>query len=161
MKLKIIITLLFIGSFFVACSTSKETVKEEVGKTKVINKFVNDVELDISKTICWINSMPGAKPKFHVSGKFELLKSDNYNLESTKLQYIKIFQKGKELYFISPKVIEKNNGGKKDVTYSTIRGMNINEDLDVKIPLRFELIFKQEKEKLKYYIKDIKVEEVQ
>ncbi|MCB0750582.1 MAG: hypothetical protein KDC52_03825, partial [Ignavibacteriae bacterium] len=56
-----------------SCSTT-EVTKTEKPVQKIVKKYSNEVELDIEKTVSWVNLMPGSSPKFHVSGKFKLLK---------------------------------------------------------------------------------------
>lgn len=144
----------------ISCSASKKTSERETVNKKVVKKFVNEVKLDVGKNVSWVNLMPGAEPKFHVSGKITLIKNDNYNIETTHLKYIKIYQTGEELYFIMPKVIENFNGENNNITYSTIKGLNINKDLNTKIPVILELIFIDNKEELKYRVTNVMVEEV-
>ena len=68
--------------------------------------------------------------------------------------------KGKELYFIMPKIIEDLNGNVKNLTYSTLKGLNIDKTLNTEYPVVFEFIFKEGKEELKYRVNNILVEEV-
>ncbi|MCB0746975.1 MAG: hypothetical protein KDC90_05865 [Ignavibacteriae bacterium] len=156
--LKIIIILLSI--FLASCSTT-EVTKTEKPVQKIVKKYTNDVELNVEKTISWVNLMPGTLPKFHVSGKFTLLKNKDYDLEKTKLKFIKIYQDEKEFYFIQPKVLEEISDESKVITYSTIQGLSINKDLNQKKGITFELVFKEGNSELKYYVENVKVEEVQ
>lgn len=162
MKKLIIILIGTLSVLQFSCSSSETTTKKSEDTVReVVKKFVNDVTLDIEKNVSWINTMPGTEPKFHVSGKLDLLSGENYNSESTKLKYIKIYQNGEELYFIMPKVIEEVTTDLKSVTYSTIKGLSINKNLNRKEPVLFELIFIDGKKELKYRINDVLVEEVQ
>jgi hypothetical protein len=147
--------------FQIGCSSSEEATKKiEETKREPVRKFVNDVNLDIEKNVSWVNLMPGTEPKFHVSGKLSLLQGEDYNSESTILKYIKIYQNGEELYYIMPKVIVDEVEGAKTFTYSTIKGLSINKNLNTKEPVLFELIFMDGKEELKYKIDNVNVEEV-
>lgn len=147
--------------FLLSCSASEEaTKKNEEIKREPIKKFVNEVNLDIEKNVSWVNLMPGAEPKFHVSGKLSLLKGKKYNNQSTILKYIKIYQNGEELYYIMPKVIFNEDEGIKTFTYSTIKGLSLNKNLNLKEPVLFELIFMDGKEELKYKIDNVTVDEV-
>ena len=161
MKKVILFILSIMVIFQIGCSSSEEaTKKTEVPKREPVRKFVNDVNLDIEKNVSWVNLMPGTEPKFHVSGKLSLLKGEDYNSELTNLKYIKIYQNGEELYYIMPKVIVDEVEGAKTFTYSTIKGLSINKNLNTKEPVLFELIFMDGKEELKYKIDNVNVDEV-
>ena len=77
MKVKISFIMLVILLFSIGCSSSEETTKRNMDNYKVVKKFVNKVNLDVEKNVSWINLMPGSTPKFHVSGKLTLLKSED------------------------------------------------------------------------------------
>jgi len=160
MKGTLFLSIVLIVVLLESCSTSEKTAKRETKNYTIVKKFINEVNLDIEKNVSWVNLMPGSQPKFHISGKLSLLKGDDYELENTKLKYIKIYQSGKELYFIMPKVIEDLNGNVKNLTYSTLKGLNIDKTLNTEYPVVFEFIFKEGKEELKYRVNNILVEEV-
>lgn len=160
MKKILLFTFVLLVIMLEACSTPEETTKRETETYKVVKKFVNEVNLDIEKNVSWVNLMPGTQPKFHVSGKISLLKSDKYDFASLQLKYIKIYQSGKELYFIMPKIIEDIEGEMKHLTYSTLKGLDIDKTLDTNTPVVFEFIFNEGKEELKYRVNDVMVEEV-
>jgi len=145
----------------ISCSTT-ENVTKKISKdtTTEIVKIVDDVNLELDKNICWVNLMPGSQPKFHISGKISLLKGDDYDNESTTLKFVKVYQANKELYYIMPKVIDSVEGEKVNMTYSTIKGLSINKELNTKKPVIFELIFQDGKDELKYRVENIMVEEV-
>jgi hypothetical protein len=159
--MKYYIKFLFLLIIVFGCSTPEETVKRDTENYKKVLKFNNELNLDVIESISWINMMPGTSPKFHVSGKINLQKGENYSSENTELKYIKIYQSGEELYYIMPKVINSKAGGINTFTYSTIKGLSINDKLDKKEPVVFELIFIDNKEELKFRINNVKVEEVQ
>lgn len=161
MKDLLFISMFLIFGILIGCSTTEESTKKtEENKTRVVKKFVNDVNLEIDKNVSWVNLMPGAEPKFHVSGMISLLDGDNYNNKTTELKFIKIYQSGEELYFLMPKVIEDSEEGTKNLTYSTIKGLSINKNLDTKKPVMIEYIFKDGKDELKYRVNNLMVEEV-
>jgi hypothetical protein len=142
-----------------SCSTTKvETTKKT---EKVLTKqLVHDVNLFVEKNVSWVNLMPGAKPKFHISGKISLLKGKNYNIKSTTLKFIKVFQNGKEIYFIKPKIREEIKDNEKNYLFSTISGLSIVKELDTKKKVDFEFIFMDGKKDLIYQIKNVELQEV-
>ena len=159
MKTKIIYLFLMIIAF--GCSSTEKTVKRDVENYEQVRKFKNELNLDILESVSWINMMPGTTPKFHVSGKLNLLKGENYSNDHTELKYIKIYQAGEELYYILPKVIKTKEDDMSTFIYSTIKGLSVKKQLNSKEPIVLELIFLDNKEELKYRINDILVEEAQ
>ncbi|MEE9432545.1 MAG: hypothetical protein V3V16_15975, partial [Melioribacteraceae bacterium] len=123
-------------------------------------ELIKDVNLNVEKTISWVNLMPGSKPKFHISGKFNLLKSDDYNIENMKLKYVKVYQSDKEVYFVKPKVRVEDKGDIKQIMFSTLRGLSINKKLNTKQNVMFEFIFNDTSNDFIYQIKDVELQEV-
>lgn len=159
---KISLKILFFISFllFISCSTS-DVVKIGKNESKeTISKKINDIDLNIEKTVCWINLMPGSSAKFHISGKFSLPENENYNLEEIELKFVKVYQENIELYFIQPKVVQTNEKFYKEIIYSTLQGLALNKNFNKNRNVTLELIFNTGSNELKYYIENIKVEEV-
>ena len=147
-------------SLFAACSVPEESVKRNTENYAEVKKFVNEVNLDIDQNVSWINSMPGSQPKFHVSGNVALLEGEDYDQNEMELKYIKIYQGNDEIYYIIPKVVENKEINKKNFTYSTIKGLAIDDKLNPKEPVMFELIFIQNKKEFRYRINNVKIDEV-
>lgn len=159
MKIKFVFFITLI-TFLAACSTSEESAKRNTENYSEVKKFTNEVNLDVGKNVSWINSMPGSQPKFHVSGKVKLLHGDDYDPTEMELKYIKIYQGTNELYYIIPKVIDRLENEVKNFTFSTIKGLSINDKLDREKPVMFELIFMLDKSEYKYRINNVIIEEV-
>ena len=159
MKKNKIVYFLFTLLLISSCSTTK-VVKIPGTKKLEKKKLVHEVKLNVEKNIGWINLMPGTKPKFHISGKVSLLKNNDYSFENTKLKYVKVFQNGKEMYFIKPKTIEKLKGDTKEILYSTISGLSLVKDLNPNKKLEFEFIFKDGDKEYIYQIKNVEFQEV-
>ncbi|MCB9210772.1 MAG: hypothetical protein H6609_15510 [Ignavibacteriales bacterium] len=161
MKIRILFVSIVCVMYLVSCSSSEESTKKvEETNTRIVKKFRNDVNLNIQKNASWVNLMPGTQPKFHVTGKLDLLEGENYDPLKTELKFIKIYQNEEELYYIMPKVIEEISGDTKILTFSTLKGLSINKNLDTKNPVVFEFIFKQDNNELKYRDNNVLVEEV-
>lgn len=160
MKLKNIIFLFGITFLVWNCSSSK--IEKDETEIKVLPKveLVRDVNLLVEKTISWVNLMPGSKPKFHISGKVTLGIGDGYNLEDTRLKFVKVFQSGKEVYFVKPKVRVENKSDSVKIMFSTLRGLSINEELNTKKNVMFEFIFNDGKEDYIYQINNVELQEV-
>jgi len=161
--MKILRLILFVPVLFMvySCSSSEKTTKNMEKKIEIEpEENVSELNLQIEKNVGWINLMPGTKPKFHVSGKLALLKGDSYNNEKTVLNFIKIYQSGKEIYFIKPKVREEYSIEIKSFVYSTIRGLSLNQDLNTKKSVNFEFLFSDGNEKFNYSVNNIMIEEV-
>ena len=159
MKLKNILYFTFISLLLWNCST-KEIIKEEVEIVLPKTELVKEVNLTVEKNISWVNLMPGSKSKFHISGKFKLFKSDDYSIENIKLKYVKVYQSGKEVYFVKPKVRVEDKGDIKQIMFSTLRGLSINKELNTKQNVMFEFIFNDATSDFIYQIKDVELQEV-
>ncbi len=159
MKKNKIVYFLFTILLISSCSTTK-VVKIPGTKKLEKKKLVHEVNLNIEKNIGWINLMPGTEPKFQISGSISLLKGNNYNLKTTNLKYIKVFQSGKELYFVKPKIRVEEKKDFKKYLYSTISGLSLVKDLNPNKKLEFEFIFKDGGKEYIYQIKNVEFQEV-
>ncbi len=159
MKKNKIVYFLFTLLLLSSCSTTK-VVKIPGTKKLEKKKLLHEVNLNVEKNIGWINLMPGAEPKFHISGSVGLLKGNNYNLETTELKYIKVFQSGKELYFIKPKIRVEEKKDLKKYLYSTISGLSLVKDLNPNKKLELEFIFKDGSKEFIYQINNVEFQEV-
>jgi len=157
MKTKIFVFIAFMLLW--SCSTTKVETTEKTEKA-LTKQLIHDVNLSVEKNVSWVNLMPGTRPKFHISGKISLLEGDNYNLKTTNLKYIKVFQNGKEIYFVKPKIREEIKDNMKNYLYSTISGLSIVKELDTKKNVDFEFVFKDGKKELIYQIKNVELQEV-
>ena len=158
-SLKFITSVLLLVMVY-SCSTTDETTKKNEKKVETeATENLSELNLHIEKNVSWVNLMPGSDPKFHVSGKLALLKGDAYDNESTVLKYIKIYQAGKEMYFIKPKIREEYQSEIKSFLYSTIRGLSINPDLKIKNSVDFDFIFSDGDEKFTYAVTNVMIEE--
>lgn len=153
--------IVFLTVVLSACSTTKEVSEKKLPESEMVESVKNDVNLEIEKSVSWVNLMPGSRPKFHISGSVALLQSDDYDYEITELKLVKVYQGGKEIYYIKPKVMERPGEKLKNIIYSTITGLSVNRDLDLKKPVDFEMVFDENGEELIYMIKGINVDEVQ
>ncbi len=160
MKIKNYVGFLFIILLTFNCSAPEKTTKNIDKQKKVdIENTSSELNIKIDKNVSWVNLMPGSEPKFHISGKLSLLKGENYNNEKTTLKYVKIFQSGKEIYFVQPKVREEFSNSIKNFSYSTIRGLSINQDLKIDKPIDMEYIFSDPNGKFTHTVKNINIEE--
>ncbi len=159
MKYKHFNIFLFFVIFLWSCSTTKVETAHKTEKV-LPKQLIHEVNLAVEKNVSWVNLMPGAKPKFHISGKINLLKGDGYNIKTTFLKYIKVFQDGKEIYFIKPKIREINRGNIKHYVYSTISGLSIVKELNTKKNVDFEFVFKDGNKELLYQVKNVELQEV-
>lgn len=160
MKLKryiLFITLLILSSCSISEKITTNQDQDTVNKLEIIKR---DVELDIQKNVCWINLMPGSERKFNVSGKFEIFKSTKYNFRTTILKYVKVMQKGNEIYLIKPTIIEELTENSKLITFSTLQGLAVNKSLNLAKSVDLEFIFVENDEELLYQLKNIEIEEI-
>ncbi|MBK7106339.1 MAG: hypothetical protein IPH62_13750 [Ignavibacteriae bacterium] len=156
-KIFLLVTILF----YISCSSSEVTkIQKKESGINIISKKMNDIDLNIEKTVSWVNLMPGSDSKFHVSGKFIIPQNNKIKIEDIELKFIKVYQEESELYFIQPKTIQKIEKSSKEIIYSTLQGLSLNKNFNKKKNVTFELIFNSNGEELKYYIENINVDEV-
>jgi len=160
MKIKNVLYLLALHFLLWNCSTTKIEKGESGIKELPKTELIKDINLNVEKTVSWVNLMPGSKPKFHISGKVNLLKGSGYKLWNTNLKYVKVFQEGKELYFVKPKVRVETRNDSSKILFSTLKGLSINKELNIKQSVMFELIFNNGSDDLMYQIKDVELQEV-
>jgi hypothetical protein len=158
MKLKILIIALLGIFFFVKCSSQVP----EIRKIKKISEgiYSDSKRINVMKIYAWVNLMPGAKPKFHITGSIELLDDSKYELKNLHIKKINIIQNDNAIYQITPKVEEKLLKSKKEFLFSTIRGLNYTTFLEKEKPIEVELEFSDSAVDFNYIIQDVKIEEV-
>lgn len=134
--------------------TKQEEALEEI--------YLSDIKLNVKKIYCWINLMPGAESRFHITGEFEILKSINYDLNFIKLSEVKIFQEGKILFNVNPKINSelKDTRDNKLITFSTVQGLLVHPNLSVDKTIDMLLVFKENNDELTYQISELRIEKV-
>lgn len=158
--MKKIYLLIIILLLIFSCATPEKTSNNKEAPKKISTEDVySDLNIKIGKAVSWLNLMPGTKPRFHISGILKLLNGENYNYKNTSLTYVKIYQSGKELYFIQPKIIEKITDDEKNISFSTIKGLSINKDLKIDKTINMEFIFSSPSGKKTFTVKNVKIEE--
>lgn len=152
------ISVLTIILLVVSCTTTKETSKSEK-EEETINKkeIIREIDLTVEDANCWINLMPGAGSKFHISGKFTVPNVDEN--EKIDLKRVLVYQKNKMIYIVVPKVRKSKGVSSVDLTYSTIKGLTLFPELNVKVPVDLVLEVKKDGELFKYTIENVKIEE--
>ena len=163
MKVKIVLIVLMGMVFLTNCSTTK--VVKNGGSEKyeeTLGKSLNSVDVYVDKIYSWINLMPGAEPRFNISGEFKVLKSKNYSIKDMELDLVKIYQKGREVFTIKPTsrtIIDKKKGRMK-VMFSTIKGLMLTPELNSKEKVDIKLVFRQDTDLYQYLIKNVPIEKV-
>jgi len=144
----------------IGCS---QTVKREaVNENEYEKIFHQGVNLEINKIYSWVNLMPGNSPRFHITGELNLLSSYKYEYESLKLKKIIVNQERQFIYSISPKIIQEEleNQNKNSITFSTIKGLLMNEDLNIEKPIDIVLVFDDGEDEYLYSLENIKINKV-
>lgn len=151
----IIITILG-ALLFVKCSSS--VPRKEIGKVETELVYQNEILLNVKKIYCWINAMPGQKPRFQVTGELEILDDSKYDLNQLKIMRIIILQEKKMIFMFKPNVKEEMLKNKKSVIFSTIRGLLLNAALNEKKPVDIVIEFNDGSTEFKYTIPNITIE---
>ena len=156
---KIIISLFVILLFWElsGCSSSLPEIKTVPKISEGIYK--NDIRINVNEIYAWVNLMPGAKTRFHITGSIDLLESSGYNLKNVQIKKINILQSNNVIYQITPKVEEEMKKNKKVFLFSTMRGLNYTTILDKEKPIEVQLEFSDSASDFKYLISNVKIDE--
>ncbi len=141
---------------FIQCSSS--VPQKEIGEVETELVYQNEILLNVKKIYCWINAMPGQKPRFQVTGELEILDDNNYDLKQLKIVRIIILQEKKMIFMFKPNVKEDMLKNKKNVIFSTVRGLLLNAALNEKKPVDIVIEFNDGSTDFKYNISNITIE---
>ena len=164
MKMKMKMKIVLMGVVFLTnCSTTK--VEKEGSKElapEAIEKSMNSINVHVDKIYSWINLMPGAEPRFNISGEFKVVKSKNYKIQDMELELVKIYQKNKEVFMIKPtsRSTTDKKKNKMRIMFSTIKGLMLTPQLNTKGKINVQLIFRQDTDQYQYLIKNVPIEKV-
>lgn len=154
--ISLISTLFIFG--LVSCSSSVPEIRTVTKISEGIYK--DDLRINIKKIYAWVNLMPGAKPRFHITGSIELLEYSKYDLENISIKKISVIQNKNRIYQFTPKIEEKLLNNKKAFLFSTIRGLLLTTALDIEKKIEVELIIRDSASEIIYIIPDVKISEV-
>lgn len=160
MHKKIIIAVLS-AIFLFSCTSEKKTMKDDINDTDELTSV--ELNVKFNKVYSWINLMPGpnAKPRFHITGEFEVYESGAYEIDKLNLTQINIYQNGEIVYSIKPEVRQDeklSNDKMRYQLFSTIRGLFVSEKLNTEKPVDAKFIFEYYDKMYSYYIKDVEIE---
>lgn len=139
---------------FYSCAS---TVRYDRDYTEEI-EYESTIKIEVEKTYCWINEMPGSEGRFNITGAVRVLESPGYDHKMVKLKNIKIIQNKKELYYIKPVVRKDENSG--IIQFSTVKGLLPNSNMDVNKKVDVYFIFEEDEDKFTYLNKNCIVERV-
>ena len=155
----LIVFLIFV--LILGCSQTVQK-KEAVDDDEYEKIFHQGVNLEIHKIYSWVNLMPGNSPRFHITGDFDLLSSYKYQYESLELKKIIVNQERQFIYSISPKIKqdELENLNRHSITFSTIKGLLMNVDLNIEKPIEIVLVFADGDDEYLYSLENIIINKV-
>ena len=152
----------FILSLFIlginGCSSSVPEVKTVPKISEGIYK--DDLRINVKKIYAWVNLMPGAKARFHITGSIELLEDSEYDLKNVTIKKINIIQSKETIYQFTPKTKETFEQNKKSVVFSTIRGLLLTTILDREKSINVELLLSDSSNEIIYLIPNVEISEV-
>ncbi len=159
-EIKIVLTIL-LAVFLFSCTSEKKTMKDGVKETDELTSV--ELNVKFNKVYSWINLMPGpkAKPRFNITGEFEVYESGAYEIDKLNLTQINIYQKSEQIYSIKPEVRQDeklSNDKMRYQLFSTIRGLFVSEKLNTEKPVDAKFIFEYYDKMYSYYIKDVEIE---
>jgi len=161
MKKRNLIILSFLLLLIVGCSSSKETTVKENETKELKEMFTQEVEADFSELTAWVNLMPNAGNKFHISGIVDVSENFKYDIQFIRLRDILIQQNDKVLYKISPIVQldpELSTDTKKTFRFSTSSGLSLTPELNIEQPCVVEFHFYDGSDLYKYILENVLIE---
>jgi len=129
----------------------------------VLNLSVRTIKID-----SWLNLMPGGPGSFHIAGEIKLRNEESCEVKNLILSTITIIQLDKKLYSFVPVFTAKMENGdnvipsetEKEFSFYTKSGLPINKKLDVELPVKLIMLFRENDDSFLYEIENIKVEKV-
>lgn len=162
MKRALYILLFFIvGILLFSCAESEKVQKDEEEKIPPKKTFEPTIMLEVQKLTGWIDMMPNSDGKFNITGEIIIPPSDEYDYEEVELDAVKIIQKDKVVYSLSPttriKEMDEQFPGK-GMIFSTIKGVSLNPNFNSDKTFDVEFVLKQGDEEFYYRSYNNKVE---
>ena len=150
---------LFLITVLILAGCSSSVPQKEIGEVETELVYQDEIMLNVKKVFSWINAMPGPeKPRFHVTGELEILESNNYDYKNLKIVRITILQNQKMIFMFKPTVKEELLKKKKDLIFSTVRGLLLNAAFNEKQTIDIVIEFTDGSTDFKYTISNISVE---
>ncbi|PIQ10997.1 MAG: hypothetical protein COW71_01490 [Ignavibacteriales bacterium CG18_big_fil_WC_8_21_14_2_50_31_20] len=140
------------------CSSSLPEIKNaEVGEKLI---YENDLRINNKQIYCWVNKMPGDKPRFNITGELNIFDDSEYNIKTVTIKTIFIMQDNKNVYQFTPNMETKFSGNIKIITFSTIKGMLLSLQLDTSKNVDIKILLTDSANEIEYFIHNIVIEEV-
>ncbi len=166
-KIKISIIFILLITLF-ACTPTTRMQKEKEDESKdavgvVKPEYKNPEFVKINKIYSWLNVMPNAGERFHITGEIELAKSDSQKFEVAEIFRVIVFQDNREIYQILPKTVvseEKSDDKKLVLIFSTLTGMKPKPELSLEKPITAEIHISDKNGIFKIVKSDIIVEKI-
>lgn len=156
MVISFVLTLFILG--ITGCSSSVPEIKTVPKISEGIYK--DDLRINVKQIYAWVNLMPGAKARFHLTGSIELLDDSKYDLENVTIKEINIVQNKNSIYHFTPKIEETFVDNKKSFLFSTIRGLLLTSILDRNKSIDVELLISDSSNEIIYLIPNVEISEV-
>jgi len=140
------------------CSSSLPEIKNAEVEEKSI--YENDLRINNKQIYCWVNKMPGDKPRFNITGELNIFDDSEYNIKTVTIKTIFIMQDNKNVYQFTPNMETKFSGNIKIITFSTIKGMLLSLQLDTSKNVDIKILLTDSANEIEYFIQNIVIEEV-
>jgi len=140
------------------CSSSLPEIKNAEVEEKSI--YENDLRINNKQIYCWVNKMPGDKPRFNITGELNIFDDSEYNIKTVTIKTIFIMQDNKNVYQFTPNMETKFSGNIKIITFSTIKGMLLSLQLDTSKNVDIKILLTDSANEIEYFIHNIVIEEV-
>lgn len=155
------ITVVMMILLLASCSSEKAT-KDSGYEITSESLYIPDIDLSVKKIYCWANLMPGSPNRLHLTGDITLKDSFKYDSKFVKLERVNVIQNNSLLYMIKPTVQDGDETWEgRNILFSTIKGILLDEMIDLNKSVNIELIFSEGSENYSYIIENVKVEQAQ
>jgi len=159
MKTKITTYLFFISLLFgSACSTSVPEIKTVEANKELVYK--EDLRVNVKQIYCWINRMPGQKPRFNVTGDLNIFEVSDFNLKDVTIKKVFVIQNDEIIYQFTPKIDLNIDKNVKTIIFSTVKGLLLTMNLDSKKHVNIKILLSDSAKETEYLIENVAIEEV-
>jgi hypothetical protein len=157
MKIKlliVIIGLIVLGG----CSSPLPEIKKVEIEAKPI--YENNLRINSKQVYCWVNRMPGQKPRFNVTGELNIFEASDFNLKDVTIKKVFVIQNDVLVYQFTPKIDLNIDKNVKTIIFSTVKGLLLTMNLDSKKPVNIKILLSDSAKETEYLIENVAIEEV-
>lgn len=146
---------------FFSCSSSDKTIKTKTETEELKDIFTQEVKANFIELNVWVNLMPNAENRFHISGIVEVFENFKYDINFINLKDIEVKQDQNIIYILTPIIQldpDLSTDTKKTFRFSTTKGLLLTPEVNIDNPCNLEFNFDDGNELYTYLIDNVKIE---